>query len=72
VTGQISRRVSRPDQPESLSAKTVGQTPVSQELVNRNCPRRKRSAVCAVITLVATALMTDYTGKDISGKYQSR
>jgi metabolite-proton symporter len=29
-------------------------------------------AVCAVITLVATALMTDYTGKDISGEYQSR
>ena len=25
-------------------------------------------AVCAVITLVATALMTDYTGKDISGE----
>jgi hypothetical protein len=29
-------------------------------------------AVCAVITLVATALMTDYTGRDISGEYQSR
>jgi hypothetical protein len=29
-------------------------------------------AVCAAITLVATALMTDYTGKDISGEYQSR
>jgi metabolite-proton symporter len=29
-------------------------------------------AVCAVITLAATALMTDYTGKDISGEYQSR
>src|ERR1700678_3720183 len=29
-------------------------------------------AVCAVITLIATALMTDYTGKDISGEYQSR
>src|SRR6201989_1461477 len=28
-------------------------------------------AICAVITLVATALMTDYTGKDISGEYQS-
>jgi metabolite-proton symporter len=26
-------------------------------------------AVCAIITLVATALMTDYTGKDISGEY---
>jgi metabolite-proton symporter len=26
-------------------------------------------AICAVITLVATALMTDYTGKDISGEY---
>jgi metabolite-proton symporter len=26
-------------------------------------------AVCAAITLVATALMTDYTGKDISGEY---
>jgi hypothetical protein len=24
-----------------------------------------------VITLVATAMMTDYTGKDISGDYQS-
>jgi metabolite-proton symporter len=29
-------------------------------------------AICAVITLVATALMTDYTGKDISGEYRSR
>ena len=29
-------------------------------------------AICAVITLVATAMMTDYTGKDISGDYQSR
>jgi MFS family permease len=29
-------------------------------------------AICAVITLAATALMTDYTGKDISGDYQSR
>jgi metabolite-proton symporter len=29
-------------------------------------------AVCAVITLAATALMTDYTGKDISGEYPSR
>jgi MFS family permease len=29
-------------------------------------------AGCAVISLVATALMTDYTGKDISGEYQSR
>jgi hypothetical protein len=29
-------------------------------------------AICAVTTLVATALMTDYTGKDISGEYQSR
>jgi metabolite-proton symporter len=29
-------------------------------------------AVCAVITLVATALMTDYTGQDISGEYSSR
>ena len=28
-------------------------------------------AVCAVITLVATAMMYDYTGKDISGEYQS-
>jgi hypothetical protein len=27
---------------------------------------------CAVITLVATAMMSDYTGKDISGDYQSR
>jgi len=25
-----------------------------------------------VITLIATALMTDYTGKDISGEYQVR
>jgi len=25
-----------------------------------------------VITLPATAMMTDYTGKDISGEYQSR
>jgi hypothetical protein len=29
-------------------------------------------AVCAVITLVATALRTDYTGKDISADYQSK
>jgi metabolite-proton symporter len=29
-------------------------------------------AACAVITLIATALMTDYTGKDISGEYQLR
>jgi metabolite-proton symporter len=28
-------------------------------------------AVCAVITLAATAMMTDYTGKDISGEYQT-
>ena len=27
-------------------------------------------AACAVITLIATALMTDYTGKDISGEYK--
>jgi metabolite-proton symporter len=26
-------------------------------------------AICAIITLIATALMTDYTGKDISGEY---
>jgi metabolite-proton symporter len=26
-------------------------------------------AICAVITVVATVLMTDYTGKDISGEY---
>jgi MFS family permease len=29
-------------------------------------------AICAVITLVATALMTDYTGRDISGEYKMR
>jgi phosphate starvation-inducible membrane PsiE len=29
-------------------------------------------AICAVITLIATALMTDYTGRDISGEYQLR
>jgi metabolite-proton symporter len=29
-------------------------------------------AACAVITLIATALMTDYTGKDISGEYKVR
>src|SRR5690242_2792520 len=27
-------------------------------------------AVCAVITVIATVLMTDYTGKDISGEYR--
>jgi metabolite-proton symporter len=27
-------------------------------------------AICAIITLIATALMTDYTGKDISGEYE--
>jgi metabolite-proton symporter len=27
-------------------------------------------AACAVITIVATVLMTDYTGKDISGEYK--
>jgi metabolite-proton symporter len=29
-------------------------------------------AACAVISLIATVLMTDYTGKDISAEYQSR
>jgi metabolite-proton symporter len=29
-------------------------------------------AACAVISVIATALMTDYTGKDISGEYQAR
>ncbi len=29
-------------------------------------------AVCAVISVVATVLMTDYTGKDISGEYAAR
>jgi len=29
-------------------------------------------AVCAIITLIATALMIDYTGKDISGEYAQR
>jgi MFS family permease len=29
-------------------------------------------AVCAVMTLIATALMTDNTGKDISGEYKSK
>jgi hypothetical protein len=29
-------------------------------------------AICAVITLAATAMMTEYTGKDSSGGYQSR
>ena len=29
-------------------------------------------AICAIISLVATALMSDYTGKDISGEYQPR
>ncbi|HEY3791765.1 MAG TPA: MFS transporter [Bradyrhizobium sp.] len=29
-------------------------------------------AACAVITLIATALMADYTGKDISGEYQAQ
>jgi hypothetical protein len=27
-------------------------------------------AVCAVISLIATALMTDYTGRDIEGEYE--
>ena len=27
-------------------------------------------AICAVLSLVATALMTDYTGKDIAGEYE--
>jgi ABC-type sulfate transport system permease subunit len=26
--------------------------------------------VCAVVTLIATAMMKDYTGKDIEGEYQ--
>jgi hypothetical protein len=26
--------------------------------------------VCAVITLIATAMMKDYTGKDIEGEYE--
>jgi len=29
-------------------------------------------AICAVITVIATVLMTDYTGKDISGEYRAR
>jgi metabolite-proton symporter len=29
-------------------------------------------AACAVITLISTAMMTDYTGKDISGEYRTR
>jgi hypothetical protein len=29
-------------------------------------------AICGVITLIATAMMTDYTGRDISGEYQAR
>jgi metabolite-proton symporter len=29
-------------------------------------------AACAVITLIATVMMTDYTGKDISGEYRAR
>src|SRR6202048_5072218 len=28
--------------------------------------------VCAVLTLVATSMMTDYTGKDIEGEYEQR
>jgi len=27
-------------------------------------------AACAVLTIVATALMTDYTGKNIEGDYE--
>jgi hypothetical protein len=26
--------------------------------------------VCAVVTLIATAMMKDYTGKDIEGEYE--
>jgi hypothetical protein len=29
-------------------------------------------AICAVISVVATVLMTDYTGRDISGEYSAR
>jgi hypothetical protein len=29
-------------------------------------------AICAVIGAMATVLMTDYAGKDISGEYQAR
>jgi hypothetical protein len=29
-------------------------------------------AACAIITIVATVLMTDYTGRDISGEYKQR
>jgi len=29
-------------------------------------------AICAVISVIATVLMTDYTGKDISGEYSAR
>jgi hypothetical protein len=28
-------------------------------------------AACAVLSLIATALMTDYTGKSIEGEYES-
>ena len=27
--------------------------------------------VCAVLTLIATAMMKDYTGKDIEGEYEA-
>jgi hypothetical protein len=27
-------------------------------------------AACAIITLIAVAMMTDYTGKDIEGEYE--
>jgi hypothetical protein len=29
-------------------------------------------AICAVISVVATVLMTDYTGRDILGEYSAR
>jgi MFS family permease len=29
-------------------------------------------AICAIISVIATVLMTDYTGKDISGEYAAR
>ena len=45
-------------------------------LAVRQCTRASAYAIagyilaCSLLTLVATAMMTDYTGKDIEGEYE--
>ena len=32
--------------------------------------RLRGTSPCAIMTLIAVAMMTDYTGKDIEGEYE--